>query len=83
MVNNEEDIRSVVKSMYPLSSKWAKRVDAMPFHQVYAIHLRQCRVEDEERKLRELKQEMREALLEENSEDKLDEFLQEPLFKEN
>lgn len=77
---NEQEIRDQVKRMYPLSLKWSKRVDRMPFAQVFAIHLRQCQMEDQERELREKKQQMREALLEEGSPEKVEEFLQATLF---
>jgi fructosamine-3-kinase len=77
---NENEIRRSVKRMYPLSKKWAKRVDRMPVYQLFAIHRRQCQIEFEEQELRKKKQEMREALLEERSEDKVLEFLQTSLF---
>ena len=34
------DIRLWVKEMYPDSQRWAKKVDAMPDNQVYAIYVR-------------------------------------------
>lgn len=51
----------------------------MSIAQVYRIHLRQCRIQDEERKLQEKKQQMREALLDEHPA-KVDLFLQTSLF---
>lgn len=76
---NESEVRESVKSMYPLSEKWAKRVDKMSTQQLYAIHRRQLEVEEEEQELREKKQQMREALLEERP-DAVEEFLQASLF---
>jgi hypothetical protein len=52
----------------------------MPIAQVFAIHRRQCQIEDEERELLEKKQDMRAALLEEGSPEKMEEFLQASLF---
>jgi hypothetical protein len=77
---NEKEVRAHVKQMYPLSLKWAARVDKMPIEQVFAIHRRQCQIEDEERELQEKKQDMRAALLEEGSPEKMEEFLQASLF---
>lgn len=76
---NDNDLRRHVKRLYPLSKKWAERVDKMSIAQVYRIHLRQCRIQDEERKLQEKKQQMREALLDEHPA-KVDLFLQTSLF---
>lgn len=76
---NETEVRKKVKSMYPLSQKWAKRVNEMSDQQLFAVHRRQCEVEDEERELLEKKQQMREALLEERP-DAIDQFLQASLF---
>lgn len=76
---NEAEVRKQVKSMYPLSNKWAERVDKMSTQQLYAINRRRLEVEEEERELREKKQQMREALLEERPE-AVEEFLQASLF---
>lgn len=77
---DDNELRRTVKRLYPLSLKWAKRVDHMPTQQVYAIHLRQCEMEDEERILEEKKQQMREALLDEQSPERIEEYLQATLF---
>lgn len=64
---DDNELRQVVKLLYPLSKKWHKRVDQMPIAQVYQIHLRQCRIQDYERDLQEKKSQLRIALLDEGT----------------
>lgn len=64
---NDKSIRQIVKRMYPNSLKWAAKVDKMSAEQVYQIHVRQCRIEDEAAELRKQKDLMYEALVNESS----------------